>query len=38
MPIEAKNVRQWIYPRTQELYQLLDKSARRFVWRTRACP
>lgn len=28
MPIEAKNVRQWIYPRTQELYQLLDKSAR----------
>lgn len=28
MPIEAKNVRQWIYPRTQELYQLLDKAAR----------
>lgn len=24
--IEAKNVRQWIYPRTQELYQLLDKA------------
>ncbi len=28
MPIEAKNVRQWIYPRTQEMYQLLDKAAR----------
>lgn len=28
MPIEAKNLRQWIYPRTQELYQLLDKAAR----------
>jgi hypothetical protein len=28
LTIEAKNVRQWIYPRTQELYQLLDKSAR----------
>jgi hypothetical protein len=26
--IEAKNVRQWIYPQTQELYQLLDKSAK----------
>ena len=26
--IEAKNLRQWIYPRTQELYQVLDKSAR----------
>lgn len=26
--IEAKNVRQWIYPQTQELYQLLDKCAR----------
>ncbi len=26
--IEAKNVRQWIYPTTQELYQLLDKAAR----------
>ena len=25
--IEAKNLRQWIYPQTQELYQLLDKSA-----------
>ena len=23
--IEAKNLREWIYPRTQELYQLLDK-------------
>lgn len=26
--IEVKNVRQWIYPNTQELYQLLDKAAR----------
>lgn len=26
--IEAKNLRQWIYPQTQELYQVLDKSAR----------
>lgn len=26
--VEAKNVRQWIYPQAQELYQLLDKSAR----------
>jgi len=26
--VEAKNLRQWIYPRTQELYQVLDKSAR----------
>ncbi|UOE43170.1 hypothetical protein [Agromyces larvae] len=26
VPIEAKNLRQWIYPRTQELYQLLDKA------------
>lgn len=25
--IEVKNVRQWIYPSTQELYQLLDKAA-----------
>jgi hypothetical protein len=25
--IEAKNVRQWIYPQTQEMYQLLDKCA-----------
>ncbi|MDI9891707.1 hypothetical protein [Microbacterium sp. IEGM 1404] len=25
--IEAKNLREWIYPRTQELYQLLDKAA-----------
>jgi hypothetical protein len=23
--VEAKNLRQWIYPRTQELYRLLDK-------------
>ena len=27
VPIEAKNIRQWVYPRTQELFQLLDKSA-----------
>jgi hypothetical protein len=27
VPIEAKNIRQWVYPRTQELYQLLDKSS-----------
>jgi hypothetical protein len=26
VPIEAKNIRAWVYPRTQELYQLLDKS------------
>jgi len=26
--IEVKNVRGWIYPSTQELYQLLEKSAR----------
>ena len=26
--VEAKHLRQWIYPRTQELYQVLDKSAR----------
>jgi hypothetical protein len=26
--LEAKNVRQWIYPQTQELYQVLDKSAK----------
>jgi hypothetical protein len=26
--VEVKNVREWIYPRTQELYQLLAKSAR----------
>lgn len=25
--VEAKNLREWIYPRTQELYQLLDKAA-----------
>lgn len=24
--IEAKNLREWVYPRTQELYQLLDKA------------
>lgn len=28
LPIEAKNVRQWIYPQTQELFQVLSKSAR----------
>lgn len=28
LPIEAKNLRQWVYPRTQELYQLLEKGAR----------
>jgi hypothetical protein len=28
LTIEAKNLRQWIYPQTQELYQVLDKSAR----------
>lgn len=28
LPIEAKNIREWVYPRTQELYQLLDKSTR----------
>lgn len=28
VPIEAKNVRSWIYPQTQELYQVLSKSAR----------
>jgi len=25
--VEAKNLRQWIYPSTQELFQLLDKAA-----------
>lgn len=25
--VEAKNIRQWVYPQTQELYQLLDKCA-----------
>jgi hypothetical protein len=25
--VEAKNLRQWIYPRTQELHQLLSKAA-----------
>lgn len=24
--IEAKNIRQWVYPRTQEMYQLLNKA------------
>jgi hypothetical protein len=24
--VEAKNLRQWIYPRTQEMYQLLRKA------------
>lgn len=28
VPIEVKNLRDWIYPSSQELYQLLDKSAR----------
>lgn len=28
VPVEVKNVRSWIYPGTQELHQLLDKSAR----------
>lgn len=28
LPIEAKNIREWVYPRTQKLYQLLDKAAR----------
>ena len=28
VPVEAKNLRQWVYPQTQELFQLLDKSAR----------
>lgn len=27
IPLEAKNIREWVYPRTQELYQLLDKAA-----------
>lgn len=26
--VEAKNLREWIYPRSQELHQLLDKAAR----------
>lgn len=26
--VEVKNLREWIYPRTQELYQVLDKAAR----------
>ena len=28
VPIEVKNVRDWIYPSSQELYQLLDKAAK----------
>jgi len=28
LAIEAKNIRQWVYPQTQELYQLLDKAVR----------
>ncbi len=28
VPIEVKNVREWIYPSASELYQLLDKAAR----------
>lgn len=28
VPVEVKNVREWIYPRSRELYQLLAKSAR----------
>lgn len=28
LPMEAKNIREWVYPRTQEIYQLLDKSTR----------
>ncbi len=28
VPIEVKNIRDWIYPSSQELYQLLDKAAR----------
>lgn len=27
IPIEVKNLRDWIYPQSQELYQLLDKAA-----------
>jgi hypothetical protein len=27
-PIEVKNLREWLYPWSQELYQLLDKAAR----------
>lgn len=26
--VEVKNLREWVYPRTQELYQVLDKAAR----------
>jgi hypothetical protein len=26
VPIEVKNIREWVYPHTKELYQLLDKS------------
>lgn len=28
VPIEVKNIRDWIYPSSQELYQLLDKAAK----------
>jgi hypothetical protein len=28
VPIEVKNLREWLYPWSQELYQLLDKAAR----------
>jgi hypothetical protein len=28
MPVEVKNIRDWIYPSAAELYQLLDKCAR----------
>ncbi len=28
LPVEVKNVREWIYPSSNELYQLLDKAAR----------
>jgi hypothetical protein len=28
VPIEVKNIRDWIYPSSQELYQLLEKAAR----------
>lgn len=27
VPVEIKNIRDWVYPQTAELYQLLDKSA-----------
>jgi len=28
LPVEVKNVREWIYPSSNELYQLLDQAAR----------